>query len=419
MINEEIVKKTAILVGIYKQGNEKKCERSLVELALLAQTLDIEPVTRVMQLREKPDNKYFTGKGKLQEIVELVSSNNLDYIVFDDELSPLQTKKISELTDAIVIDRTSLILEIFSKRATTKEGIIQVEIATLRYKLSHQTNQGKELSRLGAGIGTRGPGETKREVTRRTIRDKISSLKRELKAIDSQKELLRTSKKRQNYFVVALVGYTNAGKSTLLNKLTNENVLAKDMLFATLDSTARVLELPEGSKMMLIDTIGFINKLPHDLISAFKSTLDDIKYADMLLHVVDISDEDASLKSQVVYDTLDNILDEKKEIICINNKCDSDVVYKVADDRSIKTFDVSARTGSGLDDLCIFLEEKLRQRKMFVSFLIPYEKGELVSKIRNVGEITKEEFTEKGTAIDCYLEEKYINVFSLERYIIK
>ncbi len=418
METTEVKIKKAILVGIYSRSNEKKrCEKSLEELESLAFTNGIQVVGKAMQELDKPNSKFFVGKGKAEEIAQMVSSLEANLVIFDDEITSLQVNVLEQLFGVEVIDRTNVILEIFAKHATTKEGILQVEIASMRYKLTHPKTKGVEMSRLGAGIGTRGPGETKLEVTKRVIRDRIHKLKKELKSIDKTKELLRKSKNRQKYKIVCIVGYTNAGKSTLLNTLTNENILAKDMLFATLDSTARLLTLPEGTKVVLIDTIGFINKLPHDLVSAFKSTLDDVRYSDYLVHVVDVSDSDCQFKSEVVYKTLDDILPESKEVITLKNKCDSEIIYKLADERSIASFDISAKDGNNLDEFLKLLESKIRDSKVKFVMNIPYEKGELIAKIREYGEIVAEQYLNDNTEVTCFLERKYIGILGLSPYI--
>ncbi len=418
MESTQTKKDRAVLFGIYSRGKEKeRCQKSLEELASLADTNGIEVVGMMMQELEKPNSKFFLGKGKAEELAEMVRELSADMVICDDEITSLQENVLEELLGVEVVDRTNVILEIFAKHATTKEGMIQVEIASMKYKLTHPKTKGVEMSRLGAGIGTRGPGETKLEVSKRVIRDRIHKLSKELKEIDKTKELLRKSKNRQQYKIVSIVGYTNAGKSTLLNTLTNENILAKDMLFATLDSTARVLTLPEGTKLVLIDTIGFINKLPHDLVSAFKSTLDDVRFSDYLIHVVDISDPDCQFKSEVVYKTLDEILDDKKEIITLMNKCDKGETFTLADDRAEKSFEISARDGLGLDDFLVYLEEKIRASKVKYEIFIPYDKGELIAKIRQYGEIISEDYLNDSTKVTCYLEEKYFNSLGLYQYL--
>ncbi len=418
MENTENKVKKAVLVGIYNRSSERaRCEKSLEELASLAFTNGIEAVGRLMQEIDKPNSKTFVGKGKAEELACMVADLGADMLIFDDEITSLQESVLEEEMNVEIMDRTSIILEIFAKHATTKEGLLQVEIASMKYKLSHPKVKGVEMSRLGAGIGTRGPGETKLEVDKRVIRERIHKLNKELKEVDKSRELLRKSKKRQKYKVIGIVGYTNAGKSTLLNTLTDEDILAKDMLFATLDSTARSLKLPEGTEVVLIDTIGFINKLPHDLVSAFKSTLDDLRYSDYLIHVVDVSDEDCQFKSEVVYKTLDEILDEPKEIITLKNKCDADEVFHLSDSRAIETFDISAKNGDNLDGFLKFLEAKIRETKTEYTLEIPYDKGDLVAKIRQYGEVVSEEFLAEHTLLVCYLEEKYIASLGLDSYV--
>lgn len=370
----------------------------------LARTAGAETVGTVIQAREYVHPSTYIGTGKLLEVKELICSLGATGVICDDELTPTQMKTLSDELDIKVMDRTVLILDIFATRATTAEGKIQVELAQLRYSLTRLQGYGRDMSRLGGGIGTRGPGETKLETDRRVVRKRISKLKEELSEVVKHRETTRKSRKRNNIPVAAIVGYTNAGKSTLLNKLTSSDVLSEDKLFATLDPTTRTLSLPSGQEVLLTDTVGFINKLPHHLVEAFKSTLEEAKYADIIIHVVDSSNPDAENQMGVVYETLHNLEVSEKPIITLFNKCDvknPDIVLK--DINAEKALNVSAKTGEGILLFQETLEALLRKDKVYFEGTIPFSQGSKLSLIRQFGELLSEEYTENGTEVKAYV----------------
>lgn len=325
-------------------------------------------------------------------------------VICDDELTPTQMKVLTEELDTKVMDRTVLILDIFATRATSSEGKIQVELAQLKYSLTRLAGYGTSMSRLGGGIGTRGPGETKLETDRRVVRNRVAQLNRELKEVVRHRSVTRAHRDRNNIPVCAIVGYTNAGKSTLLNKLTDSDVLSEDKLFATLDPTTRNLRLDSGQEILLTDTVGFINKLPHHLVEAFKSTLEEAKYADVIIHVVDSSNPEADSQMETVYDTLHNLDIADKPIITLFNKADcrdKDMVLR--DFRAEKCLYVSAKTGFGLSDFKETLEEILRRGKIFIDKLFPFSDASKIQMIRQSGELISEKYTEDGIEVKAYV----------------
>lgn len=410
IINELIEK--VILVAVAKKGNEEETISSVNELEELAKTAGAITVGKVIQNREAIHPATYIGKGKIDEIKEEIFKTGATGIICDDELSPAQLNNLEGNLDTKVVDRTILILDIFAKHAKTSEGILQVELAQLKYRLSRLTGLGKSLSRLGGGIGTRGPGEKKLETDRRYIRSRISALTSDIEQVKKHRDLLREGRKKQGKPVVAIVGYTNAGKSTLLNYLTDANVLQENKLFATLDPTTRNLVLPEGKEILLTDTVGFIRKLPHHLIQAFKSTLEEAVYADIILHVVDSSNEEAERQMEVVYETLENLGVTNKPILTVFNKIDKESANEYLKDfNAFDTIYISAKDGIGLDKLLNILEKKLREDKQYVKVVIPYSQGSKLQAIRSSGQIIVEEFKNDGTYIEAYLEDALVNKY--------
>lgn len=397
------VKEKVILVGV-STGDGDDIEQSLDELKDLVKTAGAETVGRVIQRRENIHPGTYVGKGKIDEIKELIWELDADGIVCDDELSPAQMSNLSELLDVKIMDRTLIILDIFAARASTSEGKIQVELAQLKYRQSQLTGAGKALSRLGGGIGTRGPGEKKLETDRRLIKNRIAQLNRELKDVIKHRELTREQRIRNHMPVAAIVGYTNAGKSTLLNTLTQANVLEEDKLFATLDPTTRSLTLPRGQQILLTDTVGFIRKLPHHLIQAFKSTLEEAKYSDLIIHVVDASNPSMDEQMYVVYETLERLEAMDKPVITVFNKMDRlNEGIIVRDFHADKIVQVSAKTGEKLGELLDVIEDILREQKIYVEKVLPYSESGKIQLIRKYGELLEEEYREDGTFIRAYI----------------
>ena len=405
-------------------GDEERAEASLKELEDLLKTAGGEAVAFVVQNLNVPDRATYVGKGKAQEIKELMEYLEADALLCDDELTPAQHRNLAELLDTKVVDRTMLILDIFAGRATTKEGKIQVEMAQLKYRASRLTGKGTALSRLGGGIGTRGPGESKLESDRRAIQRRVDSLSREIKSMERVRETTRKKRTTGLTTVVAIVGYTNAGKSTLLNRLTSADILAEDKLFATLDPTTRVCKLSGGQEFLLTDTVGFINKLPHQLVDAFRSTLEEAKYADVILHMVDATSPDLDLHMQVVYNTLDDLGIRNKPIITAFNKVDKlmegealresvedtmsihaqEDLYamELRDPKATKTVEISAKTGFGIENLFNAITDTLNEHRTYIEELIPYDEAARLTSIRKYGQIISEEYLEDGIMIKAY-----------------
>ena len=359
---------------------------------------------RVIQNREQIHPGTYVGKGKLEEIKDLLWETEADGIICDDELTPAQLGNLRDELNTKVMDRTLVILDIFASRASTSEGKIQVELAQLKYRQSILTGYGTSLSRLGGGIGTRGPGEKKLEMDRRLIKSRIAQLNRELKDVKRHREVTREQRSRNHVPVVAVVGYTNAGKSTLLNKLTGAGILAEDKLFATLDPTTRGLKLPSGQEILLTDTVGFIRKLPHHLIEAFRSTLEEAKYADMILHVVDASNPQMERQMYTVYETLYQLGVQEKPIITAFNKQDRlEETFTVRDFKADDTVKISARTGEGLYVLQEKLENVLRQQKVAIEQMYSYREAGKIQLIRKYGELIEEEYLEEGILVKAYV----------------
>lgn len=361
-------------------------------------------VGRVIQNREMIHPGTYVGKGKIDEIKELLWETEATGIICDDELSPVQLGNLQDALDTKVMDRTLIILDIFAARASTNEGKIQVELAQLKYRQSRLTGLGKSLSRLGGGIGTRGPGEKKLEMDRRLIKGRIAQLNRELKEVKRHREVTREQRNRTRIPVVAIVGYTNAGKSTLLNKLTGASVLSEDKLFATLDPTTRGLKLPSKQEVLFTDTVGFIRKLPHHLIEAFKSTLEEAKYADIILHVVDTSNPQMDEQMYIVYETLRNLGVEDKTIITAFNKQDKEGAETILRDfKADYVVRISAKTGFGFEELLGTIEKILRERKIEIERVYEYQEAGKIQLIRKYGELLAEEYREDGIYVRAFV----------------
>ena len=399
----ETIQERVLLIGV-RTGEADDTDGSLDELEELVKTAGALTVGRVIQNREAVHPTTYIGKGKIDEVRALAAETDASGVVCDDELSPVQLRELEDELQMKVMDRTMVILDIFAGRATTSEGKIQVELAQLKYRLTRLTGLGRSLSRLGGGIGTRGPGEKKLEMDRRLIRDRIAQLNRELKEVKRHREVTRTKREKQSVPVAAIVGYTNAGKSTLLNTLTDAGVLEEDKLFATLDPTTRSLTLPGRQEILLTDTVGFIRKLPHHLIEAFKSTLEEAKYADIILHVVDASNPQMDVHMHVVYETLRELGVKDKKIITLFNKQDARTENGILRDfKADRTLPISARTGQGLDELKELLGELLRENKVYVERILSYANAGLVNLIRGKGELLSEAYEEDGIHVKAYV----------------
>ena len=397
------IRERVILVGVDTEGGET-AERSLDELAELAATAGAEVTGRLIQTRECVHPATYIGRGKLIELKVLLWETEATGIICDDELSSTQLGNLEEELDCKVLDRTLLILDIFAARAVSGEGKIQVELAQLRYRASRLSGLGRSLSRLGGGIGTRGPGEKKLEMDRRLIRERISRLKKELADVERHRELLRSQRNQSGMKVAALVGYTSAGKSSIENALTNAGILEDAMLFSTLDTTTRALQLDGTQEILLTDTVGFIRKLPHHLIEAFKSTLEEAKYADIIIHVVDVSNPRMDEQMYVVYDTLRQMGAEGKPVITLFNKQD-----RLEKEESHKDFQAdysiatSAKTGQGLDKLKAALLEIIRRDQIYVERLYPFADAGKIQMIRSKGQLLSEEYLPEGIQIKAYV----------------
>ena len=398
LISTEEKEEKFILVAV-STSNEKETKSSLDELEELIYTAGAMSVGRLVQNRERIHAVTYLGKGKLEELKEMLLYTEADGVLCDDELSPAQLRNLERILDTKIVDRTMLILDIFAKRASTGEGKIQVELAQLKYAAVRLVGLRSSLSRLGGGIGTRGPGEKKIELDRRLIHNRISVLKEELREVKKQRDIRR--KARKDNFVIAIVGYTNAGKSTFLNKLTGADVLAEDKLFATLDPTTRKLKLPSGNEVLLTDTVGFIRKLPHHLIEAFKSTLEEAKYADLIVHMIDASNPEADTQMLIVYNTLRELGIEDKEVVSLYNKIDvmpEDTILP-RDFHAEHTLKISARTGEGLEEFKELVDKILRQQRIYLEKLIPYKDSAKLALIRKHGELELEDYREDGIYI--------------------
>lgn len=389
------IQERVILIGVQTDA-EEDVEASLDELEELAQTAGAETAAKVIQNRESVHPGTYIGWGKIQEVKNLLAVLDANGIICDDELSPSQMNNLERELECKVMDRTLLILDIFAGRAVTSEGKIQVELAQLRYRSARLVGLRDSLSRLGGGIGTRGPGEKKLETDRRLIRTRISALKAELVQVEKHRELIRGNRSRGTLKTAAIVGYTNAGKSTLLNTLTGAEILAEDKLFATLDPTTRVLELDDGQQILLTDTVGFIRKLPHHLVEAFKSTLEEAKYADYIIHVVDASNPQAEMQMEVVYKTLQELGAAGKKVITLFNKQDLVLESELRDPHADQIVKCSAKTGRGLGELKEALSGFLAEEQVYLEELYAYREAGKIQIIREYGQLLSEEYRENG-----------------------
>ena len=403
MVETEVQKERVILVGVSEQDGDDTKD-SLEELKELVATAGAVTEGMVIQNRERIHPGTYVGTGKVSEIKEMLAATGATGIVCDDELSPAQMKNLEDLLDTKVMDRTLVILDIFAAHASTSEGKIQVELAQLRYSMTRLAGFGRSMSRLGGGIGTRGPGEKKLEMDKRIIRTRISQLKRELAEVKKHREVARGQRMRNHVPVAAIVGYTNAGKSTLLNHLTHAGVLEEDKLFATLDPTTRQLELPGKQQILLTDTVGFIRKLPHHLIEAFKSTLEEAKYADFIIHVVDASNPQADKQMYIVYNTLRELDIRDKKIVTLFNKMDSpEADSELRDFRADHTARISARNDRDLETVKELLAQVLRENKTYMEHVCSYEDAGKIQVIRRQGELLSEEYTPEGIFVKAYI----------------
>lgn len=380
---------------------EYDCDASMDELSELARTAGAEEVARVIQKRDAYESATVIGEGKLEEVKELCANLGAKLLIFDCELTASQIRNIEEETDVRVIDRTMLILDIFAGRAVSREGKLQVELAQLKYRLPRLMGIGASLSRLGGGIGTRGPGETQLETDRRHIRRRIDKLSQELKELEERRGYSRSRRRKDNVQVGAIVGYTNAGKSTLLNLLTNAGVLAENKLFATLDPTSRAIELPDGRSLLLVDTVGLIRRLPHNLVEAFKSTLEEAACADIILHVCDVSDPEAAEKADVTLKTLAELGAGEIPVVTVLNKCDKLTENIPVDDKTVK---ISALKGEGTERLLETVARNLPETARRMKLLVPYDKAGFTAKIREKGKVFCEEYLENGVLIDALVD---------------
>ncbi|MGN0489003.1 MAG: GTPase HflX [Ruminococcus sp.] len=383
-------------------------EASLDELWELVKSAGAQPILTVLQKLDRPETATFVGTGKLQEITEICSQYEIDLIVCDSELTPTQIKNLENATDVRTIDRTTLILDIFALRAKSKEGKLQVELAQLKYLLPRLTGKGIAMSRLGGGIGTRGPGETKLETDRRHIHRKMETLKEQLADVEKHRARLRQRREKDGVITVAIVGYTNAGKSTLMNYLTDAGVLAQDKLFATLDPTSRSLKLPSGVTVMLIDTVGLVRRLPHGLVEAFKSTLEEAALSDIILNVCDASSEETQVHMEVTKDLLTELGCGDTPIINVLNKCDKLPDISYAPNAGNSVF-ISAKNGMGIDELLKTIDDNLPVRIKKVNLLIPFQKAGITNEIRTTATLISEEYTNNGILVEAIIDELMYN----------
>ncbi len=401
----------AVLVGIFPQGEEDACIRSIEELKRLADTAGATTFATLTQLKNKPDVATCIGKGKLDELAKLCQNNNIDMVIFDCELTPAQIRNIEDEVDTQVIDRSMLILDIFALHATSAEGKIQVELAQLRYSAPRLVGRGKDMSRLGGGIGTRGPGESKLEIDRRRISARITYLQEQLKEIEKNRQIMRAQRDKSSIPKACIVGYTNAGKSTLLNLLTNAGILAQDKLFATLDPTTRKYTLPSGLEMLLTDTVGFIRKLPHHLIHAFRSTLEEVVYSDFLIIVVDASDDECLEHISVVDSILEYFEVQAKPRLYVFNKADMCTNERIFDLRLIfspkgRVVTLSAKNNTGTEELIEQFEALCRYGKKRIVFLFPYTEQGALSTFYNVAEVIETSYADDGTIVEAWVDNK-------------
>ncbi len=413
------IQEKVVLFAVEDDKSILSAKESLEELAELAKTAGVEVVGTLIQNRDKVHAKHYFGKGKVEELRELVIELEANAVICDDELSSVQMKNLEQELQVKILDRTLLILDIFAGRAVSAEGKIQVELAQLKYRSSRLMGIGASMSRQGGGIGSKGPGEKKLEIDRRNIQDRIYELGKELEEVERHRDLLRTNRSKNSLPVVALVGYTNAGKSTILNKLTDAGVLAEDKLFATLDTTARKIELTNGSNVILVDTVGFIQKLPHTLVKAFRATLEESRYADILIHVVDTSSKIRNEQILTVEQTLTELKADEKPMIIAFNKIDvEDISYPLPDTKKyFESQEISAVVGTGLEDLKRKIETTLQSLRTPMKVLIPFTDGNMSSLVYNKCELVSEEFREDGTMFELYANDEIAGMLS--KYIIE
>ena len=410
--NEERVEQVVL---ICVDTGDYDAERSLDELQELAASAGAQVVSRVIQKKDSYDPATVLGSGRLQEVAEFVQAHEIDAVIFDNELSPAQQKNVEKALDTKVIDRTTLILDIFAQRARSSEGRLQVELAQLRYRLPRLMGLGTSLSRLGGGIGTRGPGETKLESDRRHIRRRIHNLEEQLEELEQRRDLLHQRRKKDGVISVAIVGYTNVGKSTLLNTLTDAGVLARDMLFATLDPTSRALTLPDGRKVMLVDTVGLVSRLPHHLVEAFKSTLEEAVNADLILNVCDVSSPEFDNQLAVTKQVLKDLGAENVPVLTVLNKCDLAEIPPMTLDKH--TAAISAKAGTGLETLLQKIALNLPETHKRLQLILPYDKAGLASEIRINGKVLEEEYRAEGVFLDAQVDIKICH--KVQDYIVK
>ncbi len=404
MIDNQEKKERFVLVAAVTDDG-KNLEESLGELRELTKTASAEAVGQVVQMRDSIHPGTYIGKGKIEEVRETILALDATGIICDDDLTPAQYNNLADILDVKVMDRTMLILDIFAGRARTSEGKIQVELAQLRYRSARLTGIGRSMSRLGGGIGTRGPGEKKLEMDRRLIGKRISSLKEDLAEVKRHRDLVRTRRMEGKEKTCAIVGYTNAGKSTLLNRLTGADILAEDALFATLDPTTRELLLPDGNTILLTDTVGFIRKLPHHLVEAFRSTLEEAAYADLILHVIDASSPHMDSQMQVVYETLAMLGAGDKPVYTLFNKIDREEANenRLTDRHAKKIFKISAKYGDGLEELLDGLSDFVTEGQILIERDIPYAKAGVIARIRTEGQLLVEEYRPQGIYVKAYV----------------
>lgn len=412
--SKEIEKVVLIAVD---RDNEEDTNVMLDELEELVKTSEAIVIGRMVQKREGIHSGHYFGKGKIEELKSYVEELGATGVVCDDDLSPVQMRNLNNVLGVKIMSRTLIILDIFARHAVSAEGKVQVELAQLKYNRSHLVGFGKELSRLGGGIGTRGPGEKKLETDRRLIDDRISELKKELKEIEKHRNLLREKREKNGIPIVALAGYTNAGKSTLMNTLTQAGVLVENKLFATLDTTTRKLALPSGSSCLFTDTVGFVQKLPHSLVEAFKATLEEVKFADIIIHVVDASNDSACAQIKAVYKTLEQLECLGKPIITVYNKTDKDIKRPLPREEMAETIiEISAKYGKNIDVLLEKVEETIKSFRKKINVLIPYSQGGLANKIHSSCDVMKMEHNDNGIYFEVYANEEMTN--RLAEYMI-
>ncbi len=403
-MTENTIKEEKYILVAVATGDEEAAWDSLDELSELLDTAGGITVFQTVQNLVRPDKATYIGKGKAEELRESIEIHEADGIICDDELTASQMRNLSEITGAKVIDRTTLILDIFAAHAKTREGKLQVEIAQQKYRYARLRGMGEALSRLGGGIGTRGPGETKLETDRRVIQRRIKILSDNIEAMKRARDTARKKRSANAVPTAAIVGYTNAGKSTLLNRLTGADVLSEDKLFATLDPTTRSAILPDGQQVLFTDTVGFINKLPHNLVDAFRSTLEEAGYADIIVHVIDASDAQAELHRKVVYDTLTDLGISDKPVITVWNKADlTDEGAIFRDFQADASVKLSAKTGEGLGDFYEELARMLRETRVSIDTVIPYKDTAIAAEIRKAGQLISEEYEEDGIHLKAYV----------------